>query len=108
MRSTSVDSEPQSADTCFCVLPGFDSFGPLHEEPYRFVVGKTLHRRWPLGVRQGERRYRILVLSVEPQRYAACGQDLQIRSGRKQLAHRRRRLQKMLEVVHHQEDVLLA
>src|SRR5215203_920512 len=46
---------------------------PLHEEPYRFVLSKTLHREWPLRVRQGERRYRILVLSVEPQGYAACG-----------------------------------
>src|SRR5215218_8647789 len=87
---------------------GFCGLGPLYKEPYRLVVGEILHGRWPLGVRQGERRYRILVLSVEPQGYAARCQDLQVRSGRKHLGHLRRCLKDLLEVVYQEEHTLLA
>jgi hypothetical protein len=82
--------------------------GPLYKEPYSLVVGKTLHRRWSPGVRQGEGRYRILILSIEPQGYATRGQYLQVRSDRKQLGNHRRYLKDLLEVVKHQEHALLA
>ena len=75
---------------------------PLYEEPDRLVLGEGLEAGQPLRVRDRERRHRVLVLAVDPERDAAGGEDLEAEGGQ-QLARQRGGFQHLLEVVQHQQ-----
>src|SRR5215207_8371876 len=83
------------------------SLGPLHEEPHRLVLGKALqwrqvHRIWQLKGRHG-----VLLLPVEPQGYAAGGEDIELGAATQEIPYYRCSLQDLLEVVEDQEQVLV-
>src|SRR5215218_5313955 len=80
---------------------GSDGPGPIYEEPDRPIPGEVLNGREGSRVRQREGGDGKLVLAVELQRGAACGQDCEAGSYREQLVQERRRLKDLLEIVQH-------
>jgi hypothetical protein len=52
--------------------------------------------------RLGERSQRVLTLAGDAERLAARDDDAQVRARREQVAHRRRRVDHLLEVVEHE------
>jgi hypothetical protein len=80
---------------------------PLDEQLHRRILGERLHRQPLFRVRQGQRRHRELLLAPQPQHRPARDQHLEARGSRQQLGHDRGSLQDLLEVVQHQQELLL-
>ena len=86
---------------------GLDRQGALDEERHGGILRQGLDGRQVPGIGQVERGHRELVLAAEPQHHPAGHQALQARAGRQQLRHQRGRRHDLLEVVEHQQHLLI-